>query len=155
MRDNFKNNNNSEFKFVKTTKETRESVRYILNRDNYRFYGTETGFMVRCACNTVKEILSDARCERQRNGSQIPVYSKETLANPRKLNRLMYLNGQRCYTPLLERGAEVLKNDESYVVTEYNGRNEYDEAVYTAVGNNGEVITCPDYELQPVIQWLQ
>jgi len=146
---------NKKFRLLKTNKDNRESIRYVLNRDNRSFYGVAEGFMVRCSANETKSIISDARCERQRNGSSIPVYSQSTIENKRKLNRLMYLNGQRCYQPLLEKGASVLKDGNPCRITDYLGRNEYDEPVYRVVNlSNGTEIDSVDYELEPVIGWL-
>lgn len=81
--------------------ETKASIVKVLFRDHEAFALVPEGngqymlFVKNASQRRMKEILTDAACERASMEAGVPVYSRFTLKNPEKLRRLQQLNGTK------------------------------------------------------------
>lgn len=83
-------------RMFKVSKEMREYVEKVLNRDGipYQFDDEGTSVKVPVSGNRFHIVVEDALCEKQRHdcSPHIPVYSYHTLMNQNKLKRLRTIN---------------------------------------------------------------
>ena len=88
-------------------------LKKVLNRDHIDHVFFKDGNEVKVAANASynyfrKVVLKDMRCEKQSEEyGGIPVYSLETLRNPRKRERLSALSGSRSYIPLRQDAKKI------------------------------------------------
>lgn len=81
--------------------ETKASVVKVLFRDHEEFALVPEGdgqymlFVKNASQRRMKEIFTDAACERASKEVGVPVYSRFTVKNPEKLRRLQELNGTK------------------------------------------------------------
>ena len=87
---------------MKFTKKEWENIKFVCNRDDITIgnvieEGDSVYADIECSEERLEEVLEDAKCEEQSKETlgHLPVYSYRTIKNPKKLHRLMKLNGRR------------------------------------------------------------
>jgi hypothetical protein len=87
----------------------RPYVIQVLERDNIPYSLQQLTITVPLTGNKFRVVMEDALCEKQRDGSVLPVYSFRTLQNPQKFNRLRELNNKKGFY-ILERDRKKFEN---------------------------------------------